>query len=136
MKKGFTLIELLVVIAIIGILSGIVLTSLNSARTKAREARATAGLSQIRTVAEIIADGSSYSPLCDAATHTVETSADTSLPALVTDITENSLGNAAPTCYANDDNFCVSIPVTGGYKCASQTKMGAVVCKAADSCDP
>jgi len=34
-KKGFTLIELLVVIAIIGILSAVVLTSLNSTRNKA-----------------------------------------------------------------------------------------------------
>lgn len=48
MKKGFTLIELLVVIAIIGILSGIVMTSLNTARQRSRVAKAQSELTSIR----------------------------------------------------------------------------------------
>lgn len=37
-NKGFTLIELLVVVAVIGVISGVVMQSLNSARTKSRNA--------------------------------------------------------------------------------------------------
>ena len=55
--KGFTLIELLVVIAIIGILSSVVLASLNSARGKGEIARTKAQLSQVRVEAELYYDG-------------------------------------------------------------------------------
>ncbi len=49
-NKGFTLIELLVVVAIIGLLSSIVLASLNSARTRAKDAAIKEAAYQLSTV--------------------------------------------------------------------------------------
>lgn len=60
--RGFTLIELLVVIAIIGILSSVVLASLNSARTKARDTRRVSDLKQIQVALELYYDANSKYP--------------------------------------------------------------------------
>lgn len=55
-RQGFTLIELLVVIAIIGILSSVVLASLNSARKKSRDARRVADIKQLQLALELYYD--------------------------------------------------------------------------------
>lgn len=55
-KKGFTLLELLVVIAIIGLLSTIAVTSLNSGRQKARDAKRISQVKAVQTAMEFIYD--------------------------------------------------------------------------------
>ena len=52
-EGGFTLIELLVVIAIIGLLSSVILASLNGARRKGRDARRMADLKEIQVALEL-----------------------------------------------------------------------------------
>ena len=64
--SGFTLIELLVVIAIIGILSSVVLASLNTARNKGMNAAVKLNIANLRTQADIFYSDNfqSYSNLC------------------------------------------------------------------------
>ncbi|MDQ5950149.1 MAG: hypothetical protein QG585_89 [Patescibacteria group bacterium] len=58
MKKGFTLLELLVVIAIIGVLSAVVLSALNSSRSKGADAAIKNQLASTRAVAGLFASNS------------------------------------------------------------------------------
>lgn len=61
-KKGFTLIELLVVIAIIGLLSSVVMASLNAARVSARDAKRASEVRQLKTALELYYDSNGFYP--------------------------------------------------------------------------
>jgi len=61
-KRGFTLIELLVVIAIIGILSSVVLASLNTARAKSRDAKVESDMHQLQVALQLYYDQTGHMP--------------------------------------------------------------------------
>ncbi len=101
-QRGFTLIELLVVIAIIGLLSSVVLASLNGARKKGRDARRTADLKQIQTALELYySDNLAYPTLTTV--NTTKAGFDTALaglaPAYVASIPSDPSGGSATYYY-------------------------------------
>jgi prepilin-type N-terminal cleavage/methylation domain-containing protein len=63
-ERGFTLIELLVVIAVIGILSGVVLASLNPSRAKSRDAYRLSEIRQIQYALNLYFNTNGKYPTC------------------------------------------------------------------------
>jgi len=60
--RAFTIIELLIVIAIIGILTGVILTSLSSSRSKARDVKRVSDMGQIQLALELYYDRCKHYP--------------------------------------------------------------------------
>jgi prepilin-type N-terminal cleavage/methylation domain-containing protein len=124
-NKGFTLIELLVVIAIIGILSAVVLASLNTARTKGQVAAAKATLNNLRTEAALYYDNNSQSyGTANAATCASPTAgsmyvADTVIAAQVTGVTPNT---TATDCGNSTTAYSMAVTLKDGtYWCVDST---------------
>lgn len=114
-KKGFTLIELLVVIAIIGVLSAIVLASLNSARSKGDDAAAVSTANNMRTQAELYYhnNASSYgvtTTSCDAGIFNASTPG--GLETLMESL-KTKAGSTNVSCVASTSAWAVGINLKG-----------------------
>jgi general secretion pathway protein G len=116
--RGFTLIELLVVIAIIGILSSVVLASLNGARESSRDARRQTDLNQIRTSLALFRDQCGEFPnASDAAVSGSLGSANncgTTLSDHMSQVpTDPSTGDYAYASNGENDAYCLAASLEG-----------------------
>ena len=137
-KKGFTLIELLVVIAIIGILSAVVLTSLNSSRDKAQDTKKISDVKQVALALELARDQSTgkFPTSTDKAAMKTELESKNYLnPFPEESIEEASVGGPATNTNAF---FCITAELSdGSFYRASEQGSGATTSanKAPGNCD-
>ena len=121
--RGFTLIELLVVIAIIGILSAVVLASLNTARSKGNDAAVRSNLDTIRVQAELYYDSTSnnygtqaWTNPCTAAAATGGMMADATVNKAIGSA-DSANGSGIMACGANGSSYVVIGALSSGYWC-------------------
>jgi prepilin-type N-terminal cleavage/methylation domain-containing protein len=123
--RGFTLIELLVVIAIIGILSSVVLASLNTARNRGADSAVKSNLANARAEAELYYDGngtSGYTNVCGTTAGMIGDNVNAALDAQGRTVTTRD--TLAESCYSSATAWAASVPlktdVTKGY-CVDST---------------
>ncbi len=141
-KKGFTLIELLVVISIIGILASIVLVGLSGARKKAKDARITGDLSQVRAIAEMVnSEDEKYDVICATSDDTLNESAPspygTQLKTVEEDIKLQQGGTLDLKCFASGEDYCVAARLVadpGKYYCIDSTGQAGSTSTASNPC--
>lgn len=115
--RAFTLIELLVVIAIIGILSSVVLASLNTARNRGADAAVKSNLANARAEAELFYDtGNTYEGVCGTvAANTIGDSVNAAERAYKGSVTAYADGTASlwntGQCHDSAGSWAASVPL-------------------------